>query len=231
MAEKHPARVRIAAFLAVLPLLLGGAALAGAAIEPHGDDPTAREAAQEDHGAAGTGHAPDPVRGLAVAQDGLRVVVEQPELRRGRSERLRFRIADERGRAVRDFDVAHEKRMHLILARRDLTGFQHLHPALEADGTWTADVRLRDAGSYRLFADFSHAGTPRTLAADLRVDGAADLRPLPAPRRAAVGDGGYDVRLDAGRARPGEEADLRFAITRDGRPVRTEPYLGTQEVR
>ena len=42
----------------------------------------------------------------------------------------------------------------------------------------------------------------------------------------AVSDGGYDVRLDAGAARPGEEADLRFTITRDGEPVRTEPYLG-----
>ena len=88
--------------------------------------------------------------------------------------------------------------MHLILARRDLTGFQHLHPELGADGTWSADVELDAAGSYRLFADFSHDDTARTLAADLRVDGAADLRPLPAPQPAAVSDGGYDVRLDAG---------------------------------
>ena len=87
-------------------------------------------------------------------------------------------------------------------------------------------MRLDAAGSYRLFADFSHDDPPQTLAADLRVDGAADLRPLPAPRPAAVSDGGYDVRLDAGEARPGREADLRFTITRDGAPVTTEPYLG-----
>ena len=34
------------------------------------------------------------------------------------------------------------------------------------------------------------------------------------------------MRLDAGDAHPGEEADLRFTITKDGEPVRTEPYLG-----
>ena len=221
------ARLRIAAFVAALPLLFGGAALAGAAIEPHGEDPTARTTEPEDHmSATDTAHAPDPVRGLAVAADDLQVVVEQPELRRGRTETLRFRIVDEHGRRVRDFDVTHEKRMHLILARRDLTGFQHLHPELGADGTWSADVKLDAAGSYRLFADFSHDDTARTLAADLRVDGAADLRPLPAPQPAAVSDGGYDVRLDAGAARPGHEADLRFTITRDGAPVKTEPYLG-----
>jgi hypothetical protein len=222
------ARHRLAAFAAALPLLFGGAALAGATIEPHGEDPTARAPEPEDHMSEGahSAGAPDPVRGLAVAQDDLRVVVEQPELRRGRTETLRFRIVDEHGEAVRDFDVTHEKRMHLILARRDLTGFQHLHPTLAADGTWSAAVRLDAAGSYRLFADFSRDDTPRTLAADLRVDGAADLRPLPAPQSAAVSDGGYDVRLVAGEARPGHEADLRFTITRGGAPVRTEPYLG-----
>jgi hypothetical protein len=116
--------------------------------------------------------------------------------------------------------------MHLILARRDLTGFQHLHPTQDAEGAWSARVRLDEAGSYRLFADFSHDETARTLAADLRVDGAADLRALPAPRPTAVSDGGYDVRLDAGTARPGREADLRFTVTRGGEPVKTEPYLG-----
>jgi hypothetical protein len=218
------ARLRLAAFVATLPLLFGAAALAGAAIEPHGEDPT--RAQPEDHMSDHTANAPDAVRGLAVAEHDLQVVVEQPELRRGRTETLRFRIVDEHGQAVRDFDVTHEKRMHLILARRDLTGFQHLHPELAADGTWSADVRLDAAGSYRLFADFSHDDTPRTLAADLRVDGAADLRALPAPQPEAVSDGGYDVRLAAGDAHPGEEADLRFTITRDGAPIKTEPYLG-----
>ena len=220
----HSPRLRIAAFLASLPLLFGGAALAGAAIEPRGE--SSARAEPEDHMSEHTAaQAPDAVRGLAVAQDDLRVVVEQPELRRGRTETLRFRIVDEHGEPVRDFDVTHEKRMHLILARRDLNGFQHLHPELAADGTWSADARLPQAGSYRLFADFSHDGAARTLAADLRVDGAADLRPLPAPQPVATSDG-YDVRLDAGQARPGQEADLRFTITRDGAPVKTEPYLG-----
>jgi hypothetical protein len=164
-------------------------------------------------------HAPDPVRGLAVENDGLRVVVDEPELRRGATETLSFRIENVRGETVRNFDVEHEKRMHLILARRDLTGFQHLHPEQGADGSWQTTVKLDDAGSYRLFADFSHDGENQTLATDLRVDGPADLKPLPAQATTAVSDGGYDVRLDAGD-------DLAFTITKDGEPVRTEPYLG-----
>ncbi len=208
------APARLAGFAAVLALVSGGAALAGSAVDPDRDteEPpmTASHGSTEQH----------PVRGLAVAGDDLRIVVDDPELRRGTTERLAFRIVDGRGATVRDFDVEHEKRMHLILARRDLTGFQHLHPRQQGDGTWTTDVTLGDAGSYRLFADFSREGEPHTLGADLRVDGPADLRPLPAPEPTATSDGGYEVRLD----RHGSE--LRFTITRDGEPVETEPYLG-----
>jgi hypothetical protein len=240
------APAKLTPFAAALAVLFGGGALAGAAIVPEADD-----AAEQTHGSSdqpqehsdmnasttkpdaahGGGHetagaAPDPVRGLAVAENGLRVVVEDPELRRGRDERLAFRIVDERGETVRDFDVEHTKRMHLILARRDLTGFQHLHPEQADDGTWTTRVKFDEAGSYRLFADFSHEGEAQTLATDLRVDGPADLKPLPAPQATAVSDGGYDVHLDAGEARPGKEANLRFTITKDGQTVHTEPYLG-----
>ncbi len=71
---------------------------------------------------------------------------------------------------MRRFDVEHAKRMHLILARRDLSGFQHLHPRQAADGSWSVRARVPEGGSYRLFADFSRGGRARTLGADLAVD-------------------------------------------------------------
>jgi hypothetical protein len=227
------APIRLGIFAAALAVLFGGGALAGASIGPEPQKPAAaghddQPAGHSERAGSGDEHAaaPDPVRGLTVAEGGLRVVVDDPELRRGRTERLTFRIVDTANRTVRDFDVEHTKRMHLIVARRDLTGFQHLHPEQTADGAWTTRIRLDEGGSYRLFADFSHEGEARTLATDLRVDGPADLAPLPEPTATAVSDGGYDVRLAAGSTRPGQEANLRFTITKDGAPVRPEPYLG-----
>jgi hypothetical protein len=116
--------------------------------------------------------------------------------------------------------------MHVIVVRRDLTGFQHVHPTMATDGTWSVPLRIADAGSYRVFADFSRDDEPQTLATDLRVDGAADLQPLPVPALVARSKDGYDVRLAEGAARAGEESHLRFSITKDGRPVAVEPYLG-----
>jgi hypothetical protein len=215
---------KLAGFAATLAVLFGVGALAGGLLDPSAPGGDASAAGHAD--SMGGDLKAMAVRGLGVAENGLRVVVDDPQLRRGRTERLRFRIVDERGRAVRDFDIEHTKRMHLIIARRDLTGFQHLHPAMNADGTWTTPLRLSTAGSYRLFADFSHDDKPTTLASDLRVNGAAELRQLPAPAPIATSDGGYAVRLDSGAARAGQEAELRFTVTRNGRPVQTEPYLG-----
>ena len=36
------------------------------------------------------------------------------------------------------------------------------------------------------------------------------------------------MRLSAARPGPGAEADLRFSVTRGGRPVAVEPYLGAR---
>lgn len=45
-----------------------------------------------------------------------------------------FRIVGPGGRAVTAFDTQHDKRMHLIVVRRDLSGFRHVHPVMGADG-------------------------------------------------------------------------------------------------
>ena len=217
---------KLAGFAGALAILLGGGALAGGltnANPPRTSTETAMTAmtAKEAHGEMAMA-----VRGLAVAENGLRLVVSTPDFTRGRTEQLRYRIVDNKNRVVRDFDVEHTKRMHLIVVRRDLTGFQHLHPRQDEHGEWSVPLRLGGAGSYRVFADFSHDGKPTTLASDLRVDGPAALQDLPAPAPQADTDGGYAVRLDEQKVRAGQEAALRFTVLRDGKPVQVQPYLG-----
>jgi hypothetical protein len=210
---------RLAVFAAALAVIGGAATLAGAAIDP-GRTGGADQAAKKDQHAM-TSSAPasesQEVPGLAVAAGGLRLVLDTPDFEPGIAAALRFRIVDAHGDPVHDFDVEHTKRMHLIVVRRDMTGFQHLHPELAADGTWSVDLKLIDPGSYRVFADFSHEGEKQTLASDLRVDGAAELRPLAGPSNVARVDG-YEVHRDG----------LDFTITRDGRAVTPDPYLGAR---
>jgi hypothetical protein len=213
---------KLAGFAAVLALAFGGAALAGSRIDVH----PGRAGARAGH-APGMGAMAAAVRGLAIGEGGLTLELAHGTAPRGRRSELAFRIADRHGRTVRHFDVEHAKRMHFILVRRDLTGFQHLHPVQAADGTWSVPATLRDAGAYRVFADFSVAGTPRTLAGDVAVDGTVRTRLLPAPTRTATVDG-LRVTLTEGASRAGAESSLAFAVTRGGRPVAIQPYLGAR---
>jgi hypothetical protein len=226
----------IAGLAGSVALIFGAAVLIGSAFGPDRAATAAARAAEAPHGktkedmAMDKGHAAeataDPVRGLAVADDGLALRLGETSLRRNAPTTLSFRVDDGNGRPVRDFQVEHEKRMHMIVVRRDGKGFQHLHPTMDANGTWSTQLTLPEAGAYRVFADFKRGDRAHTLAADLVVDGTADYEPLPAPATTATTADGYEVRLDEQPVRAGREADLRFTVTRDGKTVRTEPYLG-----
>jgi hypothetical protein len=219
---------KLAGFAVALGALSGGAALAGGAVGPI-HDPVAPAAAKR--GAMSMGGEArmvvQPVRGLAVSDDGLTLELARSTARPGGPFVLGFRIAARDGQTVRRFDVEHTKRMHFIVVRRDMTGFQHVHPTQAADGTWSIPLTLRDAGSYRVFADFSVDGKPHTLADDITVDGAVRSAQLPAPVDHVDVDG-LRVRLTEAAGRAGAESELGFTVTRDGRPVAVQDYLGAK---
>jgi len=168
----------------------------------------------------------ETVQGLAVSAGGLTLALGLHRTTPYRRFQLTFRILDEGGRTIRDFDVKHTKRLHLVVVRRDMIDFQHLHPTQVADGSWATPLTLHEAGSYRVFADFSTSGRPYVLADDLLADGTVTW-PLPPPTGTAEVDG-FRIRLDEGTTRPGEESQLEFAVTRNGRPVQLQDYLGAK---
>jgi hypothetical protein len=221
---------KLAGFAAVLALAFAGAAFAGSRLDVHPGRAASERTARTGMGAMGAGAetmTPQPVRGLAVSGDGLTLELARSTAPQGKRFDLTFRVVDRRGRTVRDFDVEHTKRMHFIVVRRDMTGFQHLHPTANADGSWSVPVTLRDAGSYRVFADFAVDGKPHTLADDVTVDGAVRSEPLPAPVRSVAVDG-MRVSLTEGASKAGAESELGFTVTRDGTPVALQDYLGAK---
>jgi hypothetical protein len=223
--------VKLVAWVAAVAFVFGSVVLVaeGLSEDEMGGHGGAMAAESEGHGGAmaaeGEGHAADPVRGLAAAEGGLRLEMGTSTAQAGAPTALEYRVVDEHGEAVRDFDIEHTKPMHLIVVRRDLTGFQHLHPTMRPDGTWTTPLTVPEAGSYRVFADFARDGENRTLAGDLNVDGPVDWRALPAASELARTDG-YEVRLEGGGSTAGDEGELAFNVTRDGTPVDVEEYLG-----
>ncbi|TDD72055.1 hypothetical protein E1262_04930 [Jiangella aurantiaca] len=232
--------------LAVYALCLAGAfglaAGAGRIVGPIGEDdaPVASEPevpAEGGHGddgdSGGHGESPDenaedaPAAdlpgGLMVSDHGYTFALTADTLPAGPAQPVSFVIDGPDG-VVTEFDVEHEQELHLIAVRRDLTGYQHVHPVRAVDGTWSVPLDLTP-GEWKLFADFSTHGEALTLGTDLSVPGDYQPAPLPAPGTTAEVDG-YAVTL-GGELHPGEESKLTLSVSRDGVPVTDlEPYLG-----
>ena len=216
------------AFLLVLAAVFGGAASLGWAVGP-----LERGAAADDeagHGEAEEGEALAAMNGpagLAVAEGGYRLDLVTRSLVAGSTQPFAFRILDEDGVPVRGYDLEHEREMHLIVVRRDLAEFVHVHPELGADGTWGVDLPVGDPGAYRVFADFTIDGEKHVLGADLVAPGIFEPAALPVPAVVAR-VGGYEVRISHGEVESGVEVPFEFTVYRGAKAVAVDPYLGAR---
>jgi hypothetical protein len=165
--------------------------------------------------------------GLSVSAGGYTLSARPTVFEVGREEAFEVRILDPAGREVRNLDEQHEQLMHLIVVRRDLTHYQHLHPSLDEDGSWSVPLALPEPGVYRAFVDFSVNGEPLTLGVDLTAPGDLKVEPLPNPTNAVSIEDGYEIELEAETPTADTGSSLSFRIKRGGREVEDlEPYLG-----
>jgi hypothetical protein len=227
---------KLSAYSAALVLLVAGGYGVGTAVGPL----SSATAESGDHGAmsmpgGGAGledansgtvaeTAQDQPGGLASSRGGYTLTPTDPTLTPGTTETFSFRITGPDGAPVTAFDVEHDKRMHLIVVRRDTTGFQHVHPEMGADGTWSVPLTLPAAGSYRAFADFTPTGGEgTTLGVDLAAPGAFEPVNHQLSRTAVVD--GYEVQL-TGDLVAGQASPLTLTVRKDGQPVTDlQPYL------
>jgi hypothetical protein len=234
MNPSASAAAKLAGFATVVAIVFGVAWAVGAQVGPVAStaaEPTHNSSHSDTHG---SGHPTSEgtttmetsaLPGLAVARDGYRLILADDVLDPG-TRQVAFTIEGPDGRPVTDFEVEHEKRLHLIVVRRDHAGFQHLHPTLDqATGTWTVDAEL-SPGQWRVFADFSAAGgPPLVLDGDLLVPGRL-AAPAPTQETRTDDVDGYTVSVD-GTLRPGTHSELTLRVTKDGVPVTDlQPYLG-----
>jgi hypothetical protein len=235
--------VRLAAFAAGLIAIFGVSAGAGQVLGSPGSPAPAATHDSGEHAPAPTHdtgeQAPAPTHddtgdhataeekpaglpgGLQNNQDGFRLVPVTATLSATETTDFAFRILDEHDEPVTTYTVNHEKELHLIVVRRDLAHYQHVHPVRKADGTWTVPLRAGAPGQYRVFADFVTGGHELTLGADVPAPG--DYQPVAVPHPATTAEAdGYTVTLE------GDWTDPVFTVSRDGQKITTEPYLGAR---
>jgi hypothetical protein len=226
--------VKLISYAAGLVLIFGVTAAAGGAIGPDRQPaPAPAPAHGEAHAPGGTtawataepaDHLPG---GLQIAQDGYRLDPVTTRLSTGAAEPFAFRVLGPDGKPVTGYTENHDRDLHLILVRRDMSGYQHLHPVLDATGTWTVPLSVATPGQYRVLADFRPAGASESLTLGVDVPAPGDYRPVPLPPASRTAEvDGYTVTL-TGDLDAGRTTELGLTVSRGGQPVTDlEPYLG-----
>jgi methionine-rich copper-binding protein CopC len=202
----------------------GGAASAG-----DGHQHPAGTGAHSHPGDGGAGQA--QATGTSVSAGGYTLQPARRTQAAGSAVEYQFRVVGPDRQAATRFAVVHDKPLHLVVVGRDLSGYQHLHPTMAPDGTWSVPLALARAGGYRIYADFTVTSTdgtplPLVLAVDHHVPGAHTPAALPpaAPQATA---GPFAVSME-GTPTVGVTAPMLFRVSRTGTPGPTvlERYLG-----
>jgi len=138
---------------------------------------------------------------------------------------------------VKEFEEVHTKLFHLFVISQDMEHFEHIHPRMGDDGTWTIETSVPKAGYYQVLCDFMpRGGSGQFLTAPLitanytgdLVTDSAHLQPDTVFRKSA---GGLTAALSFYPAQPtsGQYVHLNLELTdaASGKPVTDlQTYLG-----
>ncbi|WP_028552364.1 hypothetical protein [Paenibacillus sp. UNC451MF] len=125
-----------------------------------------------------------------------------------------IQITDNSNKVIENFDLSHEKKMHLIVVSKDLSYFNHIHPDYKGNGLFDITTQFPAGGQYKLFADFVPTGKSSTTKSQwITVQGNA-AKPVaiqPDTNMTKVVDG-KEITLAYDPLKSGKETTLTFTI-------------------
>lgn len=148
----------------------------------------------------------------------------------GKAVVLKLMIHDAKGQMLRDFEVLHEEKIHLIFVRAGLDQFAHLHPTVDSSGEISVKYTFPVGGTYHLFADHKPKGKEQaTPMAVLKVAGESPAaNPLAPNVPGKVPGDGLTAEISIQDSKSAREKSIQFDLRDEsGKPVAgLQPYLG-----
>lgn len=143
---------------------------------------------------------------------------------------LRFRVTRQpQDEPVDDLQVEHEKLMHVIGVREDLSEFVHIHPLRVAPGLWQVNYTFTNAGRYQLWTDIKQRGSVYSFTQPvINVSGAAQsVAPEKIPKLEDHQDGFHITLASPGVPVIGKTNLFLVTIRNsEGTQIGTEFFLG-----
>lgn len=158
--------------------------------------------------------------------------IEMTSAPSGNETELTFAIKDKAGNQVKDFQIVHEKKMHLIVVSNDLAEFEHLHPDLQPDGSFKVKHTFKHGGKFLLYPDVTPAGGSQVVQRmELNVNGSPKIaQKLVTDLNLRKNADGITVTMKPEKElKSYEEITINFVVTDEstGNPVTDlQNYLG-----
>jgi hypothetical protein len=146
----------------------------------------------------------------------------------GRPVTLTLMIHAPDGTMVKDFEVVHEEKVHLVIVRDGLDHLAHIHPVADAKGNLTVSHMFPVGGKYRLFADYTPSGGGHaTATGSVSIGGESPTAPtLVADAPGEIAADGVRATISAASPKVGEPAHVAFGVRDDEGPAKLQPYMG-----
>ncbi|MET3193700.1 hypothetical protein [Bacillus sp. OAE603] len=149
----------------------------------------------------------------------------------GENSELAIKVKDSEGKTIKDFEVEHEKLMHLIVVSKDLSYFDHIHPEYKGDGLFTITPNFPSGGKYTLYADFVPKDSAKTVKTKTIQVLGSERNPvvLKEDQHQTKVVAGKEISFKTDELTTNKDITLSFTIKdeKSKKPIRNlQPYLG-----
>ncbi len=150
-------------------------------------------------------------------------------LEAGKETNLQFRIMKDNH--LVSIETSHERKIHLIIVNEDLSWFDHIHPAEQADGTYVVTETFPYNGKYLLYMDFKPESSAREVQKfEVNVSGGVEAAIKLADSKLISDVDGYKVTLLNGNDfKTNRNQPLNISVEKEGKVVKEDDiqnYLG-----
>ena len=167
----------------------------------------------------------------------IEVTSDTSNIRPNQPTAFTYKIKNDKGEILKNYEIAHEKIMHfIIVVRKDLQQFQHIHPDFnQSTGEFSVAVTFPTDGPYRVFPDFTPGvenpqKLPVTVFHDIAVGDVSKYKAqaVTTDAQSKKTFDGYQVTHNLpGNLNKQQEVNYSLNIERNSQPVTDlQTYLG-----
>lgn len=172
-----------------------------------------------------------PLNDQAIDADNRLITDKQSSNLKVGNNEFRFKLYDTNHQELtpENLKTVHDKKVHFLIAKNDLSHFEHVHPEYK-NGVWSVAMNIPKNGTYYTYTDISPISEKPVVLFNTLLVGRASTATLQFPTTSSnlnTKNGAIEVQLSSPHIIAGMPTELTFTLTENKAPVTDiGTYLG-----